>query len=105
MKVIKMGEIEGQENKRGVIAKQLHKNEDVQIMNLELSPGDEVPAHSVPVNVFFYVVSGKGTISIGGETAVVEEDDIIPCPEETEMALYADQGEDFSVINVKTPAL
>ncbi|SDM15698.1 cupin domain-containing protein, partial [Halarsenatibacter silvermanii] len=101
MEVIKMDEIEGITNKRGVTAKQLHKNEDVQIMNLVLKPGDEVPSHSVPVNVFFYVVSGRGTIAIGDEEAEVKQDDIIPCPKNTEMALSADRGEDFSVINVK----
>ncbi len=105
MEVIKMEEIKGRENKRGVTAKQVLKNEDVQIMNLVLESGDEVPPHSVPVNVFFYVVSGKGTICIGDDEAVVEENDIIPCPANTEMALYADQDEKFSVINVKTPSL
>lgn len=105
MEVIKMDKIEGRTNKRGITAKKLHKNEDVQIMNLVLSPGDEVPRHSVPVNVFFYVVSGRGTITIGDEDAEVEKNDIVPCPENTGMALKADKGEEFSVINVKTPSL
>ncbi len=105
MEIIKMHELEGKTNKRGVTAKQLLKNEDVQVMNLELNPGDEVPSHSVPVNVFFYIVSGKGTLQIGDEKAVVEENEIIPCPPETEMALYADQKETFKVLNVKTPSL
>lgn len=78
MKVISMEDIEGRINKRGVEAKKLLKNEDVQIMNLNLEPGDEIPSHSVPVNVFFYVVSGSGTIEIGNEKAVVEEKDIVP---------------------------
>lgn len=105
MQIISMEEIEGKLNKRGVEAKQLLKNDDVQVMNLNLEPGDEVPAHSVPVNVFFYVVSGSGTIKIGKEKDRIEEKDIVPCPPETEMALSADQGEEFSVLNVKTPSL
>ena len=105
MEIIKMDEIKGRKNKRGVIAKQLLKNEDTQIMNLVLSPGDVVPEHSVPVNVFFYIVEGKGTLKIGGEKAIVEAKDIIPCPPNTEMSLVADQDEEFKVLNVKTPAL
>ncbi|MFB6290701.1 MAG: cupin domain-containing protein [Candidatus Bipolaricaulia bacterium] len=105
MKVISMEDIEGKTNKRGIESKQLLKNDDVQIMNLNLEPGDEVPPHSVPVNVFFYVVSGSGTIEVGGNKAVVEKKDIVPCPPETEMSLYADQKEVFSVLNVKTPSL
>ena len=105
MQVIKMNDIEGSTNKRGVTSKQLHKNEDVQLMNLILKPGDVVPAHSVPVNVFFYIVSGKGTLQIGDEEQIVEATDIIPCPPNTEMRLKADQGEEFNVINAKTPSL
>ena len=105
MQIIKMNEIEGSTNKRGVTSKQLHKNEDVQLMNLILQPGDVVPAHAVPVNVFFYVVSGKGTLQIGDEEKVVEASDIIPCPPDTKMSLKADQGKEFNVINVKTPSL
>jgi len=105
MKVISMDEIEGKTNKRGIESKQLIKHDDAQVMNLNLEPGDEVPPHSVPVNVFFYVVSGSGTMEIGEEQAVVEEKDIVLCPPEMEMALYADQGKGFSVLNVKTPGL
>ena len=105
MKVISMNEIEGKTNKRGIESKQLLKNDDVQIMNLNLKPGDEVPTHSVPVNVFFYVITGSGTIKLGNEIRVVEEKDIVPCSPETEMSLTADQGEEFSVLNVKTPSL
>lgn len=105
MNVIKMEEIEGEENKRGILAKKLIIHENAEVTNLVLSPGDEVPEHSVPVDVFFYVVSGKGTLQIGGEQEIVEEDDIIPCPPKTKMSLKADQGEKFSIINVKTPSL
>jgi quercetin dioxygenase-like cupin family protein len=105
MKTISMDDIEGKTNKGGVESKQLLKNDDVQIMNLNLKSGDEVPTHSVPVNVFFYVVTGSGTIEIGDDKAVVGEKDIVPCPPETEMSLRADQGEEFSVLNVKTPSL
>ncbi|MFW5787690.1 MAG: cupin domain-containing protein, partial [Halanaerobiales bacterium] len=80
MEIINMEEVAGKTNKRGVTAKLLLKNEDVQIMNLVLNPGDEVPSHSVPVNVFFYIVSGTGTIQIGDEKSVVKEKEIIPCP-------------------------
>jgi len=105
MEIIKMDQIEGKTNKRGITAKKLLKNDDVQVMNLVLDPGDVVPPHSVPVNVFFYIVSGTGTLKIGEEESVVEAGNIIPCPPETEMSLQADQGEKFKVLNVKTPSL
>ena len=105
MEIIKMDQVEGSKNKRGVVAKKILKNDDVQIMNLILEPGDVVPEHSVPVNVFFYIVEGKGSLQIGDEEKVVEARDIIPCPPNTKMRLEADQGEKFVVLNVKTPSL
>lgn len=104
MQIIKMKDVEGFVNGRGVRAKELLRVDDVKIMNLELKAGDNVPAHDVPVHVFFYVVSGKGTIQIGEEKQVVEATDIIPCPAGQTMALWADQGEPFAVLNVKTPS-
>ena len=105
MKIIKMNQIEGNKNKRGVIAKKLLKHDNAQVMNLILSPGDVVPPHAVPVDVFFYIVQGKGTLQIEEEEAVVEAQDIITCPPNTEMSLRADQEEEFVVLNVKTPSL
>ncbi len=105
MNIIRMEEIEGEENKRGILAKNLISHDNAEVKNLVLSPGDEVPEHSVPVDVFFYVVSGKGTLQIREEQEIVEEDDIITCPPNTKMSLKADQGEEFSIINVKTPSL
>ena len=103
MKIIKMKEIEGKRNAKGVLAKKLIDHENTRVMNLNLSPDDHVPRHKVPVDVFFYIVKGKGTIQIGEEKAVVKATDIILCPPEVEMALWADQGEEFIVFNVKTP--
>jgi len=105
MNIIKMDQIEGFTNKRGVLVKQLIKHEDTTVMNLVLNPGDVVPEHAVPVNVFFYIVEGKGTLQIGDEAKVVEAKDIITCPQNTKMSLMADQGQKFVVLNVKTPSL
>ena len=105
MNIIKMAEVEGKKNKRGVIAKQLIRHDNTMVMNLVLEPGDIVPEHSVPVDVFFYIVKGKGTLKIGDEEAVVEATDIITCPPNTKMSLNADQGEEFVVLNVKTPSI
>lgn len=105
MQIIKMNQVEGKKNKRGVTAKQLLKHDNAQIMNLILQPGDEVPSHSVPVDVFFYIVDGKGTLQIGEEKVIVYATDIVVCPPNTKMSLQADQEEKFVVLNVKTPSL
>lgn len=104
MEIIKMDQVEGKEVRGGVIAKQLIKHEHVKVMNIILNPGEIIPEHNVPVDVFFYVVEGKGTLQIGDERAVVTAKDIILCPPKTNMSLSADQGTKFVVLNVKTPS-
>ncbi|TDX51412.1 cupin domain-containing protein [Orenia marismortui] len=105
MEIIKMDKIAGKKNRRGVVAKKIFKHDNAQVMNLLLSPGDVVAEHSVPVDVFFYIIEGKGTLQIGNEQAVVEAKDIVVCPPNTKMSLKADQAEEFVVLNVKTPSL
>lgn len=105
MMIVNMDLSEGKKNPRGIIVKQLVKHKNASVMNLVLEPGDTVPEHKVPVDVFFYVVSGQGTIKIGDEEAGVKERDIIVCPVDTMMSLRADQGKQFVVLNVKTPSL
>jgi len=92
MEVIKLDKLEGEKNKKGIMAKKLISKDNVTLTNLVLAPGDMVPAHSVPVDVFFYIVKGKGTLKIGDEEKVVEEREVIICPPETTMMLKADQG-------------
>ncbi|MEC9488072.1 MAG: cupin domain-containing protein [Halanaerobium sp.] len=105
MKLIRMDEIEGKVNKRGIQAKELLNHQHARVMNLILQPGDSIPPHSVPVDVFFYVVAGKGTIKVGGQEQQVQPKDIVTCPPGTEMSVKADQGDEFIVLNVKTPSL
>lgn len=100
-----MNEVEGKMNKRGVLAKELFKHENAKVMNLVLNPEDVIPEHKVPVNVFFYVVEGTGTLKIGDEEAVVSATDIVLCPPNTLMSVKADQGEQFVILNVKTPSI
>jgi quercetin dioxygenase-like cupin family protein len=105
LEIIKMADVQSFKNHRGVTAKKLFKHKHATVMNLILAPGEVISEHSVPVDVFFYVVAGRGTIKIGEEEAVVGEKDIILCPADTVMALQADQDSNFEVLNVKTPSM
>ncbi|WP_425447797.1 hypothetical protein [Dethiothermospora halolimnae] len=105
MEIIKLEEVKGKINPRGVESAVVLKHEDATITKIMLNQDDVLGKHKVPVNVFFYVVKGKGTIGIGDEESVVTENQIIVCPKNTMMTLKADQGENFEVINVKTPSL
>ena len=105
MEIIKLSEIEFEKNAKNVLFKIVHKNENVTITNIKLNTDEKVPPHKVPVDVFFYIIKGSGKITIGEETKDVTANEIIICPPNTMMSLWADKGEEFVFINVKTPSL
>ena len=105
MEIIRLSEVEFEKNEKNIIFKIIHKNENVTITNIKLNPGEKVSPHKVPVDVFFYIVKGSGKITIGEETENVKANEIVVCPPNTVMSLWADKQEEFVFINVKTPSL
>ena len=105
MSVIKLNELKREKNMRGIMTRDVLKNENVQVKNLLLKEGDVVPEHKVPVDVFFHVMEGKGTIQIGDTEYELEEKDFITCPPNTKMKVMANKGESFNILNVKTPSM
>lgn len=47
-------------------------NEKVELVHLTLKPGEEIPLHSNPFDVIFYILEGNGTIIFGQESSTVE---------------------------------
>ncbi|KZL92747.1 cupin domain-containing protein [Clostridium magnum] len=103
MEIIKLENLAKGLNPRGVTARKVFESEAVNIMNLLLKPGEKVDTHVTPVDVFFYVVSGKGKIEVGEESGVVSETDIVISPKNIPHAVYASEGENFEILVVKTP--
>lgn len=105
MSIIRMSKITGELNKKGFLTKTLVNHKNTAVRNIVLNPGEVIPPHNVEVDVFFYVVSGTGVIDIGGKDNLVIEGDIVVCPPNTDMSVNANQGVEFSFLNVKTPSL
>lgn len=103
MEVIRTGEAPVFLNPRGVRAKKLLDKEAVQVTNLLLQPGERVDTHVTPVDVFFYVVSGRGTVEVGAQKAAVQAQDLVFSPKNVPHALQAAKDASFEVLVVKTP--
>ncbi|MEW6274967.1 MAG: cupin domain-containing protein [Bacillota bacterium] len=103
MEVIRMNEAAVFLNPRGIRARKLLDKAAVQVMNLLLQPKERVDTHVTPVDVFFYVVNGRGTVEIGAEKAAVEAQDLIFSPQNVPHALQAAEDAPFEVLVVKTP--
>jgi len=105
MNVIKMNELKGGINQKGILMKILVDHEHATVRNLVLYSKQVIPPHQVLVDVFFYIVEGKGSIQIGEIKMDVEAQDIVLCPPNTLMSIFADKGTTLSFLNVKTPKL
>ncbi|MGE5582191.1 MAG: cupin domain-containing protein [Bacillota bacterium] len=103
MEVIKLAEQPVAVNPRGVGVKHLISRRDVAVSNVILQPGQNLPVHITPVDVFFYVIAGKGRVQIGDEAAEVEATDLIVSPAGIPHGLTAAESSAFSVMVVKTP--
>jgi len=103
MKVIKVNELPYMKTGWGVKGKPIVDMPEIGIVNLCLEPEEKVPSHKTPVDVLFQVIEGKGTVTIGEETQVVEAGNIVVSPAEIPHALEANQGCIFSVYVMKVP--
>ncbi|MCF6095460.1 cupin domain-containing protein [Thermovorax subterraneus] len=79
------------------------EKEEVQVVLLAFEPGQGVPEHKTPVDVFFYVVEGTVEILIGEEKREIEEGNIVLSPANIPHAIKNNSGEKAMVLVVKTP--
>ncbi len=103
MEVIKLAEKQAILNPRGISVKHLITRKDVAVSNVVLQPGQNLPVHTTPVDVFFYVIEGKGRVQIGDEVEEVSATNLVVSPAGIPHGLTADEDSVFSVLVVKTP--
>jgi mannose-6-phosphate isomerase-like protein (cupin superfamily) len=80
MKTTKVNQINAFQNTHQVEAKKIYENKEAEVIHMVLTPGQALKKHTTPVNVFFYILEGKGEVEIGDETKEVEKDTIIDSP-------------------------
>ncbi|NLG51744.1 MAG: cupin domain-containing protein [Chloroflexi bacterium] len=90
-------------NPHGVSVRKLHDTEHAQVNLITLQPGEALKLHVTPVDVFFYVVAGEGTVEIGGERETVSGGTLIPSPARIPHRLLNEGEGIFQVLVVKTP--
>lgn len=103
MEILEISRQELQASPRGVQVRRLVERPAVAVVNIVLQPGEKVPSHATPVDVYFHVLEGRGAVEIGCEREDVREGQIIISPAHIPHALYAASDSPFSVLVVKTP--
>ncbi|MBW1782700.1 MAG: cupin domain-containing protein [Deltaproteobacteria bacterium] len=91
------------DNPHRVKASQLYDTQHAQVVHITLEPGESLKKHITPVDVFFYVLEGKGVVEIGEEKREVEEDTLVNSPAKIPHCWYNESGSVFRFLVVKVP--
>ena len=103
MKITYLGKTNTFQNPHNVEAKKLYDTENAEVIYMSLTPGQSLKRHTTPVDVFFYIIAGKGVVEIGDEQQEVEHDTLIESPKNIPHLLSNSGTEIFRFLVVKTP--
>jgi len=103
MKVVDVKQAETTPNPHGVQAARVYDTEHAQAVHILLRPGESLKRHATPVDVFFYVLEGEGTVEIGEERRRVGRDILVESPAHIPHLWVNDGQEDLRILAVKVP--
>lgn len=84
-----------------VVARRRYVSDNTVAVEMRLQPGGSIPEHSTPEFVFFYILEGSGTLTIGGESADVYKGMVATCPSDVNKSLSNNSDELLKVLVVK----
>ncbi len=91
------------DNAHNVDARNLYNTPDAMITVITLKPGQSLKRHITPVDVAFYVLSGKGVVEIGHEKQEVEANTLVESPKDVVHCWYNESAEALRFMVVKAP--
>ena len=103
MKITRVIDSSTFQNPHAVEAKRLYDADNAEVIHMALKPGQSLKRHITPVDVFFYILEGKGIVEIGNEKQEVEEDTIIESPKNSPHLLRNTGQEIFRFLVIKVP--
>jgi quercetin dioxygenase-like cupin family protein len=103
MKITKFDNVAVSKNPHNIDARKIYDSEYAQAVHMILKPGESLKRHITPVDVFFYVLEGKGIVEIGDEKREVEPDNLIESPANIVHCWYNNSNEILRILVVKIP--
>ena len=91
------------DNAHGVDVRRAYESEHALASVITLEPGQALKRHITPVDVFFYVLEGSGTVEVGEESMTVSRDTVIDSPKDVPHCWRNDSGDRLRVLVVKVP--
>lgn len=84
-----------------VIARRRFVSDSTVAVEMRIQPGGSIPEHSTPESVFFYILEGSGTLTIGRDSADVYTGMVAACPAEINKSICNNGDELLKVLAVK----
>ena len=103
MEITKVSGTASVKNPHGVDARPIYSHENAQVTVLTLKAGESLRRHVTPVDVFFYVLEGRGVVEIGDEKREVEKDSIVHSPAKMLHCWYNESDKPLRILVAKTP--
>jgi quercetin dioxygenase-like cupin family protein len=103
VEITKVNEIGSSKNPHGVDARPIYSHKNAQVIILTLKGGESLRKHITPVDVFFYVLDGKGIVEIGDEKKEIEKDSIVHSPAKIVHCWYNESDKPLRIMVAKTP--
>ena len=98
-----LNDVKIMENAHNVYARNIYNTPDAMITVITLMPGQSLKRHITPVDVAFYVLSGKGIVEIGNEKQEVAADTLVESPKDIVHCWYNESSEPLRFMIVKAP--
>ena len=78
-----------------------HKSTEAELVELVMKTGELIPLHLNPVNVIFYVVQGKGNLTVNTDTYTMKAGDIAQIFPDEQRAWINNSVEDLKLLVIK----
>ncbi len=101
MNIVDINKLIGVSKGKMVEAKKIPSGFSTQAVNILLQPGGELPPHTTPVDVIFYVIKGSGVVEVGDERSEASQGMFIDSPADIPHAWYNKSDELLSVLVIK----
>jgi len=103
MKIVDVGNVDISKNPHNVDARKIYDTENAQVVHITLKPSESLKRHITPVDVFFYVLEGKGIVEVGDEKKEVGPGTLIESLAKIVHCWYNKSNEILRILVVKVP--
>jgi quercetin dioxygenase-like cupin family protein len=103
LKITTVAKVVSGPNPHHVDARKIYESPHAMAVVITLQPGESLKKHITPVDVFFYVLEGTGTVEIGNDRASCTKDMLIESPAKVPHRWINESNAVFRVLVVKVP--